>query len=122
MQCGRLKRVWYDGGHCQKTYGFETGKSRLLRKLAVSERQQPSARRNEAVDGRGKAQYQNEVVETAMMEAGRVANWCMGWLLKEVGGGGCTGQQLQAQGKTGSRGRRCSGISALGIDTSDGNR
>lgn len=58
------------------------------------------------MDRRGEARYQNDVVETAMMEAGRVANWCTGLLLKEVGGGGCTGQQLQAQGRAGSWGRR----------------
>lgn len=106
MQCGRPRRAWCDDGHCQKTYCFETGKSRLLRKFFVRERQQPSARRSEAVDRRGEARYQNDVVETAMMEAGRVANWCTGLLLKEVGGGGCTGQQLQAQGRAGSWGRR----------------
>lgn len=35
-----------------------------------------------------------------MMEVERAANSRMGLLLKKWGVGGCTGQQLQAQGKT----------------------
>lgn len=40
----------------------------------LRERQEPSARRDEAVDRRGDVQYQNEVVDKTTMEVQRAAN------------------------------------------------
>lgn len=86
----------------------------------LRERQEPSARKDEAVDRREEVQYQNEVVETTTMEVQRAANSRMGvvaeeWGLLVVLGNNCKRRARLGGPKAGWRN------GALGIEESEGN-
>lgn len=82
---------------CSRTYCFETGESRPMRKVFVSRNSRQQERTRLSTDA--EVQYQNELVETTMIEVEWDASSSMGVVAEEVGVGGCTGQQLQSAGQ-----------------------
>lgn len=86
----------------------------------LRERQEPSARRYEAVDRRGDVQYQNEVVDTTMMEVQRAANSRMGVVAEEWGSPVVLGNNCKRRARLGGP-KGGSGNRALGIEGSEGN-